>query len=127
MRFNEAMEALQKGNKVTRQAWIGAIYFKMDGNDVKTYQPRVAIYAYNEDIMISDGWVVDGEEGEFKFYDIIPFLQKSKKAWLKDWISQEMYIHYDQASAAIVLNSMETYAFIPAFDAFIALDWVVLQ
>jgi len=124
MKFNEAMDALQKGNKVTRQSWVGAIYFKMDGNDVKTYQPRAAIYAYNEDIMISDGWIVDGEEGEFKFYDIIPFLQKNKKAWLKDW--NEMYIHYDNDSKSIVLNSMEPYTFIPAFDAFIAQDWVVL-
>jgi len=125
MKFNEAMDALQKGNKVTRQSWVGAIYFRMDGTDVKTYQPRAAVYAYNEDIMISDGWIVDGEKDEFKFYDIIPFLQKGKKAWLKDWV--EMYIHYDQQSAAIVLNSMEPYAFIPAYDAFIAQDWVVLS
>lgn len=127
MKFCEAMDALQKGNKVTRQSWVGAIYFKMDGNDVKTYQPRAAIYTYTEDIMISDGWIVDGEEGEYKFCDIIPFLQKGKKAWLPDWVEKEMYIHYDQSSQAIVLNSMETYAFIPAFDAFIAQDWVVLS
>lgn len=125
MKFNEAMEALQNGNKVTRQSWVGAIYFKMDGNDVKTYQPRAANYIYNEDIMVSEGWIVDGVEGEHKFYDIIPYLQKGKKAWLKDWV--DMSIHYDQPTQAIVLNSMEIYAFIPAFDAFIAQDWIVLS
>lgn len=127
MKFNEAMDALQQGLKVTRQSWVGAIYFKMDGTDVKTYQPRAAIYAYNEDIMISEGWTVDGEEGVFKFSEIIAPLQKGKKAWLGDWPEKEMYIHYDQASQAIVLNSMEVYAFIPAFDAFIAQDWVSIS
>lgn len=127
MKFCEAMDALQKGNKVTRQSWVGAIYFKMDGNDVKTYQPRAAIYTYTEDIMISDGWSVEGEEGQqFEFCDIIKYLQQGKKAWLQDWPEKEMYIHYDQSSQAIVLNSMETYAFIPAFDAFVAQDWVTL-
>jgi|SRR6185503_8350876 len=125
MKFNEAMELLQKGDRVTRQSWVGAIYFKIDGNDVKTYQPHAEIYAYNEDIMISDGWIIDGEEVEFKFYDIILFLQKGKKAWLKDW--SEKYIHYDQDSKAIVLNSMEPYSFIPPFDAFIAEDWISLS
>jgi hypothetical protein len=125
MKFNEAMEELQKGSKVTRQSWVGAIYFKMDGKDVKTYQPHLINFLYNEDIMVSDGWIVEGIDGEHKFYDIISFLQQNKKAWIKDWV--EKYIYLDQQTKNLVVHSMDVYEFTPGFDAFVAQDWVVLS
>jgi hypothetical protein len=125
MKFNEAMESLQKGLKVTRQPWIGSIYFLMDGNDVKSYQPRLAPYNYNEDVMISDGWIVESMEGEYKFYDIIDYLQKGLRAYMKNW--KESYIYLDKSSKALVIHSMEIFPFIPEFSSFIAQDWVVIE
>lgn len=119
------MELLQKGSRVTRHPWIGSIYFMMEGNDVKSYQPKLQPYAYNEDIMVSDGWIVEGVEGEFKFYDIIQYLMQGAKAKLKDW--KESYIYLDGSVKALVVHSMDVFPFVPDFASFVAQDWVDLS
>lgn len=125
MKFSEAMEALQKGSKVTRQEWLGSMYFMMIDTDVWSYQPKLSVYSYNEDIMVSDGWLVEGEEGSFKFYDIIDFLSKGKKAMLADWT--EAYIKYDANQKYLVYHSMDTFPYQPDFAAFMAQDWIVIE
>lgn len=124
MNFSEAMVALQDGKKVTRKPWLGSMYFKLEGKDVKSYQPTMDMYRYNEDIMISDGWEVEGEDGSFKFYDIVSFLQKGKKCKLSDW--KDMYIKYDSKGEYLLLHSMAIFPYFPDFNAFLADDWVVV-
>ena len=125
MKFNEAMEALKEGKKVTRQQWLGSMYFLLDDNDVKSYQPKLSVYNYNEDIMVSDGWEVEGEEGTFFFYDIIDFLNKGKKAKLSDW--DNMYIHYDANAKYLTLYAMDVFPYQPDFAAFLATDWIIIE
>ncbi len=122
MKFNEAMQLLEKGSKVTRQSWTGSIYFMMEDKDVKSYQPKLQPYAYNEDIMISDGWIVEDMKGEFKFYNIIQYLMQGSKARLKDW--KESYIYLDSSTKSLVMHSMDIFPFVPDFAAFLAQDWV---
>lgn len=119
------MEKLKGGAKVTRDPWKQGVYFLMDGNDVKSFQPKLVPYIYNEDIMVSDGWIVDDHEDEFKFCDIIPFLQKGYNARLKEW--KEMFIYLDQATKSLVVNSMDIFPFTPQFDDFVAQDWIEIQ
>lgn len=125
MKFKEAMEAMQAGSKVTRRPWFKSAYFLLDGTDVKSYQPELKVFQYTEDIMISDGWQVIGEEGEFKFYDIIPYLQKGLMAKLKDW--KEAYIKYDPANKYLVLFNMAVFPYVPDFEAFTSEDWMVVE
>lgn len=125
MKFCEAMERLKSGAKVTRDPWKQGVYFLMDGNDVKSFQPKLAPYVFNEDIMVSDGWLIDGKEGEFKFCDIIPYLQQGSKAKLKEW--KEMFIYLDQSIKCLVVNSMDIFPFTPQFDDFVAQDWVEIE
>lgn len=125
MKFSEAMEALQKGSKVTRQQWLGSIYFLVDGKDVKTYQPKLSIFNYDEDIMVSDGWKVEGVEGEFKFYEIIDYLNKGKKAKLSDW--KEAYIKYDANEKYLFHHVMDVFPYRPDFAAFMANDWIIIE
>lgn len=122
MRFNEAMEKLQAGEKVTRSPWLGSIYFMLDGKDVKSYQPKLGAYIYNEDIMVSNGWEVQGVEGEHKFYDIILYLQQGAKARMKDW--KESYIYLDNTMKGLAIHSMDIFPFTPDFESFTAQDWV---
>ena len=124
MKFNEAMEQLQQGNKVTRQPWAGSVYFLLDGNDVKSYQPKLQPYAYNEDIMISDNWIVEGIEGEHKFYDIINYLQQGFSASMKDW--KESYVYFDESAKGLVIHSMDIFPFVPDFSSFVSQDWILL-
>lgn len=124
MLFCEAMDKLKSGSKVTRQPWSEGVYFLMDGADVKSYQPKLAHFIYNEDIMVSDGWLVDGVEGEFKFCDIINYIQQGARARLKDW--KEAFIYLDQSEKVLVINSMEIFPFIPQFSDFAAQDWIEL-
>ena len=124
MKFSEAMEALKKGAKVTRSQWVGSIYFTMDGKDVKSYQPKLQPYVYDEDIMISNGWLVEGHEGEFNFYDIIDFLQQGVKAKRSDW--KESYIYFDRTSKILVIHSMDVFPYSVDFESFVSQDWVML-
>lgn len=125
MKFCEAMDKLKDGAKVTRHPWKEGVYFMMVEKDVKSFQPKLAPYIYNEDIMVSDGWILEGKENEYKFCDIIPFLQQGVKAKLKDW--KEMFIYLDQGSKAMVVHSMDAFPFVPDFESFVAQDWMVLE
>tara|TARA_R110000868_G_scaffold90899_3_gene251957 strand:+ start:3897 stop:4271 length:375 start_codon:yes stop_codon:yes gene_type:complete len=124
MKFCEAMDRLKEGAKVTRQPWAEGVYFLMDGSDVKSYQPKLAHFVYNEDIMVSDGWLVDGVEGSFKFCDIISYLQQGARARLSEW--KEAFIYLDSTDKVLVINSMEIFPFTPQFSDFVAQDWIEL-
>jgi hypothetical protein len=125
MNFKEAMEKLTQGSKITRQPWIGSLYFMLEGEDVKSFQPRLTPYSYNEDIMVSDGWIVDDSQEEYKFSEIIPMLINGSKAKLKDWVN--MFIYLDESSKSLVLHSMDVLPFIPPFESFIAQDWIEIE
>lgn len=125
MKFNEAMELVKTGAKVTRESWKNILYFQMIKDDIKTFQPHISPYIYNEDIMISTGWNIEGEDGEYSFYDTIPYLQKGKKILLKSW--NECYVYYEESSASLVLHSMDIFPFIPDFHSFVAQDWIELK
>lgn len=124
MKFCEAMDKLKSGAKITRESWKDGIYFLMDKGDVKSFQPRLSHFSYNEDIMVSDGWLVDDNKKEFKFCDIIPFLQKGSKAKLKDW--KDTFIYLDVSTKSLVVHSMDMFVFVPGFEAFTAQDWIEL-
>lgn len=126
MKFCEAMELLKAGKKVTRTQWKGSIYFVTDEKgDVKSYQPHLVNYLYNEDIMISDGWLVEDEEQPMNFCDIIPYLQKGKRAKMTDW--NDSYIFLDPTTGHLVLFRMDVFDFIPGFEAFTAQDWMTVE
>lgn len=82
-------------------------------------------YIYDDDIMVSDGWLVEGKEEEYKFCDIIPFLQSGLKAMLKDW--KEMFIFVDRSTRSLVVHSMDQMPFIPDFESFTAIDWIEIE
>ncbi|CAB4128187.1 hypothetical protein UFOVP100_15 [uncultured Caudovirales phage] len=124
MNFCEAMVLLKSGSKITRNSWKGDVYFKMVGQDVKSFQPQLNRYYYNEDIMTSTGWMVNNEDGTYTFAEIIPLLLNGYKIKLRDW--NEKYIFLDINERYLVLHSMEICAFTPDFDSFIADDWIEL-
>src|SRR5580700_7776796 len=108
MKFCEAIEKLKEGYKVTRKPWIDGVYFLMDGDTVKSYQPLLTHYVYNEDIMISDGWEVIGKpEIMYTFCEIIPFIQKGERVKLVNW--KEKYIYYDFTIKTLIINAMEQF------------------
>lgn len=124
MKFCEAVQSLKAGKKITRSSWKGSIQFLMIDGDIKSYQPRITDFIYNEMIMVSTGWLVEGDEKLHDFCDIVPLLIQGKKAKLAEW--DEEYIYLDKDTRTIVFYSMETFPFIPSFEAFVAEDWVEL-
>ena len=124
MKFCEAMELLKAGKRVTRQPWKDGLYFMMDGKDVKSYQPKLSDYVYNEDIMVSDGWLVDGHEEPKRFCDIIPYLIEGLTAKMSDW--KVSFIYLDKSTKSLVIHSMDAFPFIPDFASFVAEDWIEL-
>jgi len=125
MEFSEAMDKLKEGLKITRNAWKGSVYFRIVEGEVKSFQPKLMPYIYNDDIMISDGWLVEGQEKEYKFSEIILFLQQGFKARLKEWT--EMFIFLDKPTKMLLVLSMENLPFIPDFESFTATDWIEIE
>lgn len=123
MNFKEAMEKLQAGKKVTRQEWMKEVYFCLDGTDVKSYQPKLAVYIYNEDIMVSTGWKLELDEEEYSFSDIVIPLKDGAKAHLKDW-KEGNYIYLDKPSKILLIHTMEELPYSPDFLSFVAEDWI---
>ncbi len=124
MNFCDAMDLLKSGKKVTRKDWKYGLYFILEDGKVHSYQPVLEHYLCTEDIMISDGWMVDGTAEPKKFCDIIPDLQKGAKAWMSDW-KPEFYIYLDSASG-LILHKMSLFSFTPCFSDFKADDWIEL-
>lgn len=128
MKFCEAMDALKSGSKVTREPWKDGVYFKLEGFDVKSYQPQIMPYGYNEDIMISDGWLImDGKTESSEsvpFCEIIPSLLDGKKARLTEWT--DMFIYYDYSAKTIIVSLMDVFPFTPDFSSFVAEDWITI-
>jgi len=125
MKFCEAMELLKTGSKVTRLPWKDGIYFQIEDEDVKSFQPRLSPFLYNEDIMVSEGWFVEGIENELNFCDIILFLLKGARARMKDWT--DTYIFLDNNTKSMMIQSMIIFPFTPDFESFVAEDWVVVE
>ncbi len=121
MTFSEAMELLKAGSKVTRNEWKNGLYFKMEKLIVKSYQPIIGHYQYTEDIMISDGWIADGETESKTFCEIIPELELGNKVRMKEW-EQDYYIFMDGSN--IALHYMAQFSYHPCFADFQANDWI---
>jgi hypothetical protein len=124
MNFSDAMEKLKSGSKITRHEWKSLLYFMMQDDVIKSFQSRISTYVYCEDIMTSSGWLIDSDEKEYSFCDIIGPLQSGSNARLKEW--KEAYIYFDHSVKEIVIHNMEYYPFVPAFDSFVKEDWIEL-
>jgi hypothetical protein len=122
MNFCEAMDLLKNGAKVTRSVWKGSLYFMMQGDVVMSYQPRYLDYTYDESIMVSDGWLIEGDTQEYTFCKIIPFLNDGKKAHMADW--KDSFIFLDKPTGKLVLHMMDSFPFVPEFESFTATDWI---
>ena len=130
MKFCDAMDKLKEGFKVSRQPWVEGVYFLMQEGDVKSFQPKLSQFIYNEDIRVSDGWVLDSDPSEYskpeyRFCDIILSLKKGSRAKLKDWT--DSYIYFDPSTKSLVIHTMEAFPFIPDFASFDSEDWVVIE
>jgi len=125
MNFTEAMEKLKAGKKVSRETWRNSIYFLMKDKEVKCFYPTLMNYVYDENIMISNDWMIVGDKEKYKFCDIILRLQQCAKARLSHW--KDEYIYLDIESKQLILHAMEPRSFVPDFESFIAEDWVELK
>lgn len=125
MNFQEAMQAMEGGKKVTRKAWFSKAYFVKEEDKVKSYQPELTAYQYDESIMLSNGWEIE-KEGNYKFYDIIPFLMQGKKARYKEW-PKDSYITYDPNQRYLVFYQMTPFPYAINFESFTANDWMIVE
>ena len=125
MKFCEAMELLKNGSKVTRVPWIDGVHFVMKDGMVKAFQPNLSHYLYDQSIMVSDGWIIIGEEGEHNFCEIIPFLMKGKWAKMKQWDSAHIY--FDFQNKKIIIRTMQEFTYLPEPESFLAEDWIEIE
>lgn len=127
MKFGEAMELMKKGSKVTRLKWGQGIYFQLVDGMVQSFESQIRVYSYDDEIMISEGWVVDDNPEEHPFYDIIPYLISGSKARLKNW-KKDTYIYIEKGGRTPIIHTMErTFRVTPDLESFIASDWVEVE
>jgi len=96
----------------------------MVNSEVKSYQPKLTNFIYDESILVSNGWLVDGYKNEMSFGEIIPFLQQGFKARLNSW--NDAYIFLQKQTNTLAFYTMEVFPFIPNFESFIENDWIEL-
>ena len=126
MNFNEAMLKLNTGHAVTRQIYDNIFYFKMVGNKVNVYEPRLTHYLCTNDTMVSTGWHIVGEnKKEYSFSEIILFLKEGKQVQLKHW--KNSFIYLDPVDRQLVFSSIEESSFFPRFEDFTADDWIMKE
>lgn len=124
MNFQDAMSALKAGSKVTRSVYHGELYFKVDGDAVRCFQPSLSHFHYDADIMLSTGWEIDNNGESYSFPEVISFLQAGSSARLKAW--EDSYIYLDVVEQIIVLSAMNAFPFKPSLADFIAPDWMIM-
>ncbi len=125
MTFDEAMGVLKKGIKVTREGWKNSYHLSLEDDHVISYAPCVKYYIYDEDILISNGWLLGNDKKEYNFSQIIPHLRNGVRAKLKDW--NDSYIYYSSQERDVMLYTIEQTKFIPNFKDFLADDWITLH
>ncbi|HHT9109568.1 MAG TPA: hypothetical protein ACFYDZ_00245 [Candidatus Brocadiaceae bacterium] len=122
MNFNEAVLRLKAGEKITREPWANELYFQMKEGRVVCYQPMLDHYPYTDDIMVSEGWIVEDKmDFPMPFSEIIPMLLEGKKARMFDW--EFSYIYLDKETRGLLLHRMTELPFAPSFNDFTAEDW----
>lgn len=126
MKFIDAMIKMQDGYKVTRTPWLNNIYFVIEDEHVRSYQVSIESFLYNEDILISDEWIVYGIEGTHKFYDITLFLQRGLKVTKNFW-PESTFIYYDNSEKNILIHSMRAVQYKIDFDSFFKNDWIEIE
>lgn len=124
MKFSEAMDRLKSGAKVTREPWKKEVYFKCKGTTPYAFQPALSSYHYNEEIMLSTGWVLEGSNEELSFCDIIPYLQKGSRVRLKEWEDESKFLYLDKQTRSLVVHRIDEFVYNPEFSAFLAEDWI---
>ncbi len=134
MDFQEAIEEMKNGKKISRSKWGNEIFFKLDGFAIKSYRESICEFVYSEDIMISEGWVISEDNkdtvefnymNEYSFYEIISFLKEGYLAKPKEW--NDAFIFFHPEDKMLVKNSMHEYVFVPLFGDFVAQDWVIIE
>ena len=126
MKFSEAIEQAKLGKSITRSNWKGDVHFKLENKDLKCYRSMVRPYVYNEQIMLSEGWLVSEVEGNHQFYEIIDLLKNGKKAYLPEW-KEHTYITLDNVSGSLLISCIEEFPFIIEFKDMSLNDWVVID
>jgi len=124
MNFQEAMTKLKSGGRVTRKEWPNSTYLAMNGDHVDAFEYILMHYPYSCETMVSEGWTVDGIDGEFTFPEIIPYLMNGRMAKRADWVDSRIFM--DEFRKSIVYRRREIALFTPHFESFIANDWIEL-
>lgn len=130
MLFIEAMDEMKKGKKVTRHEWRDKMWFAIEvGSDMpKCFRPKLQAYQYDESIMLSYGWRVDGEDKTYYFPEIITPLIQGKKIHNDNWLkSEDYYLYLDKPQNQLVIRSVESFHHTPNFMDFIANDWRIIE
>lgn len=124
MNFNEAMEKLKEGKKISRNIWKDTLYYQLKGSEIKTYQNKLDVFIYDEDIMLSNGWLLIGDTKEYSFVDLLPLLYKGAKATHKEW--EKSYFYLELVTKTLIISTIYEQSFVPDFMSFLADDWIEL-
>ncbi len=123
MDFKEAVEKLEEGKKIRRREWKDeSLHIFMD----KCYREEYFPFNYTVDIMISQGWIIIGEEDTFCFSDIIKPLMEGNKVKLEEW-PNDCFLEVYKGTKELFMRKISEVDFIPTFECFTSDDWMVME
>lgn len=130
MKFSEALIELREGQKITRSDWLrNDIFFqtsgKKDGHKINCFYVASTLFRYDNDILLSDDWKIEGQKGLHTFDKAVDALEQMKKISLSSW--DEKYVEKDPNSREIIVKYVDICNFTPCFKDFIAEDWMIYE
>lgn len=128
MDFKEIWPELIAGKKVRRQEWNEGLFIQFINEEIQSYLHYGEPFAYDNSILLSDDWVVIGENENvlYRFHSACEQLALGKAIKLKSW-PDTCYLVLDKETNMIFRFKNEKSNFLPTFPCMIAMDWEVIE
>lgn len=136
MNFSEATKLLKEGHGIRRKSWPDCSYVKIEvfitteSEEVpviKHYRQEIVPFVYDNSIILSDDWVVVGEEDNIiDFPSAMEKLRYRYKVKPKEW-DKNTYIALDQGLHELNQYRMCEHRYHISFEDFSANDWEVTE
>lgn len=126
MEFSEALTELRNGKKIRRSTWNNELsYITIENGEVRGYTKATSSFGWDNNIILSDDWIVEDEEGFKSFPEAINALKQGKKVRLSNW--KDQHIELDTQTNQIVLKHFIYGGYSPSFECYTANDWEILD
>lgn len=124
MNFEKAFKDLKAGKRIRRKEWEPLQFMVMEDKKIVTYRGEYSNFYGDVNLMLDEGWYVDGEDKDLNFVEVVEALKIKQKVRNRKW-NPDCFIFIDKDKIAIC--KPVAYEFMPTYQCFCASDWEILK